>query len=60
GKGAYTGRGFDVLYVVLNPNEVRDVKDILAELDPDAFISVLNIDEVVSSDFKIRRKNYDK
>ena len=44
----------------LNPNEVRDVKDILAELDPDAFISVLNIDEVVSSDFKIRRKNYDK
>lgn len=60
GKGAYTRRGFDVLYVVLNPNEVRDVKDILAELDPDAFISVINIDEVISSDFKIRRKNYDR
>ena len=60
GKGAYTGRDFDVLYVVLNPNEVRDVKAILAQLDPDAFISILNIDEVVSSDFKIRRKNYDK
>ncbi|MDY4762405.1 YitT family protein [Streptococcus thoraltensis] len=60
GKGAYTGRGFDILYVVLNPNEVREVKDILAELDPDAFISILNIDEVISSDFKIIRKNYDK
>lgn len=60
GKGAYTDQGFDVLYVVMNPNEVRDVKSLLSEIDPDAFISILNIDEVVSSDFKIRRKNYDK
>ncbi|MEQ9763611.1 YitT family protein [Streptococcus jiangjianxini] len=60
GKGAYTGHDFDVLYVVLNPSEVREVKDILAVLDPDAFISVLNVDEVISSDFKIRRKKVDK
>ena len=48
------------MYVVLNPGEVRDVKAIMADLDPDAFISIIDVDEVVSSDFKIRRKNYDK
>lgn len=56
----YSGREHDVLYVALNPSEVRDVKEIMADLDPDAFISVINVDEVISSDFKIRRRNYDK
>lgn len=60
GQGAYSGTDFNVLYVVLNPSEVRDVRGIMAELDPDAFISVIDVDEVISSDFKIRRKNYDK
>lgn len=44
------------MYVTLNPTEVREVKRILSELDPDAFISILDVDEVISSDFKIRRK----
>lgn len=60
GEGAYSGTEHNVLYVVLNPSEVIDVKRLVAEIDPDAFISILNIDEVVSSDFKILRKNYDK
>ncbi|MBM7636013.1 YitT family protein [Streptococcus saliviloxodontae] len=60
GQGAYSGRDRKVLYVVLNPGEVRDVKAILSDIDPDAFISVIDVDEVVSSDFNIRRKNYDK
>ena len=55
-----TGNEKNILYVVLNPGEVRDVKVIMADLDPDAFISIIDVDEVVSSDFKIRRKNYDK
>lgn len=50
----------NILYVVLNPGEVRNVKAIMADLDPDAFISIIDVDEVVSSDFKIRRNNYDK
>ena len=50
----------DVLYVVLNPSEVRDVKALMAKIDPDAFISIIDVDEVISSDFKIRRRNYDK
>lgn len=60
GEGAYSGNEYNVMYVTLSPNEVREVKRILAELDPDAFISIVDVDEVVSSDFKIRRKNYDK
>lgn len=56
GQGAYSGEDKNVLYVVLNPTEVREVKVIMAELDPDAFISTIDVDEVVSSDFNIRRK----
>lgn len=56
GQGAYSGEDKNVLYVVLNPTEVREVKVIMAELDPDAFISIIDVDEVVSSDFNIRRK----
>ena len=56
GQGAYSGEDKNVLYVVLNPTEVREVKAMMAELDPDAFISIIDVDEVVSSDFNIRRK----
>lgn len=56
GQGAYSGEDKNVLYVVLNPTEVREVKVIMAELDPEAFISIIDVDEVVSSDFNIRRK----
>ena len=57
GQGAYSGTDHNVLYVVLNPQVVREVKAILAHIDPDAFISIIDVDEVISSDFKIRRKN---
>lgn len=60
GQGAYSENEKNILYVVLNPGEVRNVKAIMADLDPDAFISIIDVDEVVSSDFKIRRNNYDK
>lgn len=57
GEGAYSGTHYNVLYVVLNPTEVRSVKSIMSDIDPDAFISVVEVDEVISSDFMIRRKN---
>ncbi|EJN94694.1 YitT family protein [Streptococcus ratti] len=55
GQGAYSGKGKNVLYVVLNPVEVRELKTLMEELDPAAFISVLNVEEVISPDFIIRR-----
>lgn len=60
GEGAYSGRAKKVIYVALNPNEVREAKSIIAQLDPDAFVSVLNVEEVVSSDFVINRKRAGK
>ncbi|MEX2784983.1 YitT family protein [Streptococcus sp. H49] len=60
GQGAYSGQERKVLYVVLNPGEVRSVRAILARLDPDAFISIIDVDEVISSDFKIRRRRYER
>ncbi|MGT2926761.1 YitT family protein [Streptococcus cuniculipharyngis] len=60
GQGAYSGQDHKVLYIVLNPSEVLDVKRIVASIDTDAFVSVINVDEVISSDFNIRRKNYGK
>lgn len=56
GEGAYSGRSKKVIYVALNPTEVREAKQIIAQIDPDAFVSILNIDEVISSDFVINRK----
>lgn len=56
GEGAYSGKSKKVMYVALNPNEVREVKAIISNLDPDAFVSILDVDEVMSSDFVINRK----
>lgn len=56
GEGAYSGQAKKVMYVALNPSEVREVKGIIANLDPDAFVSILDVDEVMSSDFVINRK----
>lgn len=56
GEGAFSGRSKKVMYVALNPSEVREAKVIIAQLDPDAFVSVLNVEEVISSDFVLNRK----
>lgn len=55
GEGAYSGRSKKVMYVALNPTEVHEAKQIITGIDPDAFVSILNIDEVISSDFVINR-----
>lgn len=56
GEGAYSGRSKKVMYVALNPREVHEVKQIIATIDPDAFVSIIDVDEVISSDFVINRR----
>lgn len=56
GEGAYSGHSKKIMYVALNPSEVREAKNIIAQLDPDAFVSIIDVDEVISSDFVIRKK----
>lgn len=57
GEGAYSGHAKEVLYVVLNPTEVREVKEILSILDPNAFCSVINVHEVIG-DFTYPRSRF--
>jgi uncharacterized membrane-anchored protein YitT (DUF2179 family) len=51
GEGAYTGSEKRVLYIVLSPQEVVIVKEVMRELDPRAFISIMNVHEVVGEGF---------
>ncbi|MGT2865381.1 YitT family protein [Streptococcus fryi] len=56
GEGAYSGTSKKVLYVALTPVDVRDVKIMIEDIDPSAFVSVINVDEVISPDFVFDRK----
>ena len=57
GEGAYSGTEKEVLYVVLNPSEIQEVKQILSVIDPNAFASVINVHEVVG-DFSPKRGRF--
>ena len=57
GEGAYTGHSKEILYVVLNPGEIQEVKQILSILDPNAFTSIINFNEVIV-DFTYTRSRY--
>ena len=57
GEGAYSGTEKEVLYVVLNPSEIQEVKQILSVIDPNAFASVINVHEVVG-DFAPKRGRF--
>ena len=50
-EGVYSGQDTKVIYVVLSPIQVQAVKGILAEIAPDAFVSIINVHEVIGSGF---------
>lgn len=52
GQGAYTGEARSVLYVVVLRSEVTRVKSLIYEVDPDAFVVVANVHEVVGEGFR--------
>lgn len=58
--GAYSGTDKQVLYVALNPTETREVKHYLSEYDPNAFIAISSVDEIVSPEFVISKSKYRK
>ena len=57
GEGAYSGTEKRVVYVVLNPREVMTVKALIAEIDPQAFSTVINVHEVMG-DFTYPQSKY--
>jgi uncharacterized membrane-anchored protein YitT (DUF2179 family) len=54
GRGLYTQQPRDVLYTVLNRKEVGTLVDNVKRIDPDAFIIVNNVHEVLGEGFRPR------
>ena len=52
GRGAYTGREMDVLYVVVRVPEFHRLKQITYEEDPDAFLVVGEANQIIGEGFK--------
>ncbi|MGT2865380.1 YitT family protein [Streptococcus fryi] len=58
GSGAYSGNDKKILYVVLNPSEIKMAKSLVMSIDDKAFISISTVDEIVSPEFVIKRSKY--
>jgi uncharacterized membrane-anchored protein YitT (DUF2179 family) len=52
GKGGYTDQDKDVIYVVITRLEVTKLKTLVQELDPNAFITIMDTHEVKGGKFK--------
>lgn len=57
GKGGYTGAEKEVLYVVVAPNELPKLKQIVHEKDPYAFVVVNDARDVHGEGFSFERTN---
>ncbi|MFP5108206.1 YitT family protein [Neobacillus sp. C211] len=51
GKGGYTGESKEVLYCVVNRNEIGKLKILVQGTDPNAFVSVNDVYEVLGKGF---------
>ncbi|MCB5950622.1 YitT family protein [Enterococcus sp. BWT-B8] len=51
GTGGYSQIDKKILYVVVSPSEIIEIKRIVHELDPKAFISVTNVHEAIGEGF---------
>lgn len=52
GVGAYTGKENNILYAVLSRNQFIKLKKIIKEIDPEAFITVGEVHEVLGEGFE--------
>ncbi|AIM24985.1 YitT family protein [Melissococcus plutonius] len=60
GEGGYSQIDRKILYVVVSPSEITEIKLIIHNLDEKAFISVLNVHEAIGEGFTYARptRNY--
>ncbi|MDR2995315.1 MAG: YitT family protein [Bacillus cereus] len=52
GRGGYTGRNKEVLYVVINKQELVKLKQVISRVDEDAFVVIHDVREVLGGGFK--------
>ena len=49
--GAYSQEPIQAIYCVISPNELMDLKHIISNNDPHAFVSILSVNEVIGEGF---------
>jgi uncharacterized membrane-anchored protein YitT (DUF2179 family) len=54
GRGLYTGQDREVLYTVVNRKEVNQLIEMVKEIDPNCFMIISNVHEVLGEGFKRR------
>ena len=52
GTGLYEGKQRDIIYVVVSSREVIQLRKLIAEIDPKAFINVITSSEILGEGFK--------
>lgn len=57
GEGAYSGEEKKILYVILNPREIQEIKRAILQIDARAFTSVINVHEVIG-DFNYSKSSF--
>lgn len=55
-QGAYSQQEKNILYCVMGPHEIVAAKNIINETDPNAFISILSVHEVLGEGFSYNPK----
>lgn len=55
GEGAFSGAEKKIIYIVVSAREISEIKRIVQEFDPTAFVSVLNVHEVEGEGFTYLR-----
>lgn len=51
GAGGYSNEAKKIIYIVVSPRELREVKTLLQAVDQEAFVSVLDVHEVAGAGF---------
>ncbi|MGX6443680.1 YitT family protein [Neobacillus sp. K501] len=52
GRGGYTGQNKEVLYIVINKQEIVQLKTIINEIDQNAYVTIHNVHEMIGKGYK--------
>ncbi|WP_420489345.1 YitT family protein [Neobacillus niacini] len=52
GRGGYTDQNKDVLYIVINKQEIVQLKNIINTIDQNAYVTIHNVHEMMGKGYK--------
>ncbi|HLR80920.1 MAG TPA: YitT family protein [Bacillota bacterium] len=52
GRGGYTGAGKQVLYLVINKQEIVQLRKIIEKIDPNAYVTIHDVQEIFRKGYK--------